>query len=255
LQTKATPPPSDPTSDVGEVYAFHKTICYNKNMPLRKVPFINEEFYHVYNRGVNRRKIFLKERDYTKFIQTAEYYSFINHRIKFSEYLSLTPQAQADYFNKLSQKAIEIISFVLMPNHFHFLIKQTDEKGITNFMRIFENSYTKYFNLKHGRVGHLFQGQFKAVRIETNEQLLHISRYIHLNPLTSLVVKSTSELEEYPWSSYPSYLTSNNSNSRLLNIQPILDQFESNKKYQEFVSDQSTYQQELELIKHLALED
>lgn len=224
-------------------------------MPLRKVPFINDEFYHVYNRGVNRRKIFLKERDYAKFIQTVDYYTFINHRMKFSEYLALSPQAQVDYFNKLDQKAIEIISFVLMPNHFHFLIKQTGEKGITNFMRIFENSYTRYFNLKHGRIGHLFQGQFKAVRIETNEQLLHVSRYIHLNPLTSLVVKSISELEGYPWSSYPSYLTSNNSHSRLINIQPILDQFESNKKYQEFVSDQSAYQQELELVKHLALED
>jgi len=225
-------------------------------MPLRKVPFVDGEFYHVYNRGVNRRKIFLKESDNVTFVRTFEYYSFVNHRMKFSEYLALSPQVQADYFNKLSQKSIEIISFALMPNHFHFLIKQTGEKGITNFMRLFENSYTRYFNIKHGRVGHLFQGQFKAVRIETDEQLLHVSRYIHLNPLTSFVIRSMEELEKYSWSSYSTYIDIDKENSmKFVNPIPILEQFKNIESYQKFVSDQSAYQQELELIKHLILEE
>jgi len=223
-------------------------------MPLRTVPFVDGEFYHVYNRGVNRRKIFLKERNYTKFLQTIEYYSFINHRLRLSDYLNLSPEIKADYFNKLTYKSIEIISFALMPNHFHFLLKQTDEKGITNFMRLFENSYTRYFNLKHERVGHLFQGQFKAVHIETNEQLLHISRYIHLNPLTSFLVKSIKELEEYPWSSYPTYIGKGDP-LKFVNPKPILEQFKNLESYQNFVSNQSSYQQELDLVKHLTLEE
>jgi hypothetical protein len=71
-------------------------------MPLRKVPLVDGEFYHIYNREVNRRKVFLKERDYDKFLKTIEYYSFINQRLRFSEYLALSPQIQADYFNKLN---------------------------------------------------------------------------------------------------------------------------------------------------------
>lgn len=223
-------------------------------MPIRKLPFVNGEYYHVYNRGVNRRKLFLKERDYFRFIQTVEYYSFSDHRLKFSAYLDLSPNIKTDYFNNLKTKSIEIISFVLMPNHFHFLLKQTDDKGITNFIRLFENSYAKYFNLKHERIGHLFQGQAKAVHIATNEQLLHVSRYIHLNPITSSIVKSIKELETYPWSSYPSYLNARNF-CKFVTTQIILEQFESIKKYKEFVSDQSGYQQELELIKHLSLEE
>ena len=223
-------------------------------MPKRKVPFVNGEFYHVYNRGVNRRKTFLKESDYSKFLKTIEYYSFTNQRLKFSEYLDLSPQAQAEYFSKLSQKSIEIGSFALMPNHFHFLIKQTGEKGITNFMRLFENSYTKYFNLKHGRVGHLFQGQFKAAHIETTEQLLHVFRYVDLNPLTSLIVKSIEELENYSWSSYYIHIGKGNS-ANFINSKSLIEQFEGKESYQEFVSNQSEYQQELEIIKHLTLEE
>jgi len=223
-------------------------------MPLRKVPFINGEYYHVYNRGVNRRKIFLKDRDYIRFLQCFEYYSFIKHRLRFSDYLSLSPQIKDEYASNLTEKSIEIIGFALMPNHFHFLLKQTDEKGIMNFLRLFENSYTRYFNLKHGRIGHLFQGQFKSVHIETTEQLLHVSRYIHLNPLTSGVVTTLSELEKYPWTSYPTYLNEIKSITELITTTPIFDEFQTIEKYRTFVSDQSEYQQELDLIKHLTLE-
>jgi len=168
--------------------------------------------------------------------------------------LSLSPQIKDEYASNLTEKSIEIIGFALMPNHFHFLLKQTDEKGIMNFLRLFENSYTRYFNLKHGRIGHLFQGQFKSVHIETTEQLLHVSRYIHLNPLTSGVVTTLSELEKYPWTSYPTYLNEIKSITELITTTPIFDEFQTIEKYRTFVSDQSEYQQELDLIKHLTLE-
>lgn len=93
-----------------------------------------------------------------------------------------------------------------MPNHFHLLLKQTKENGISKLVANFQNSYTRYFNLKNERVGPLFQGVFKALRVKTDEQLIHVSRYIHLNPYSSSVIKSFEELKRYPWSSVEEYL-------------------------------------------------
>ena len=92
-----------------------------------------------------------------------------------------------------------------MGNHFHFLIKQASDNGISKFMANFTNSYTKYFNTKHQRVGPLFQGVFKAVHVDSDEQLIHLSRYIHLNPVMGFVIKA-EELKDYKWFSYPNYI-------------------------------------------------
>lgn len=86
---------------------------------------------------------------------------------------------------------LEIISYCLMPNHFHLLVKQVIDHGIVKCLNNFSNSYTRYFNIRHDRVGPLFQGRFKAVRIETDEQLLQVSRYIHLNPVASSLIEET----------------------------------------------------------------
>ncbi len=224
-------------------------------MPVRKFPFTNGEFYHVYNRGVNRRKIFLNPSDYLKFIGTINYYSYSDHKIRFSEYCSLSFENQLDYFNRLNKKGISIVAFVQMPNHFHFLLKQLEDDYLMNFLRLIQNSYTRYFNLKHGRIGHLFQGHFKAVHVDRNEQLLHLSRYIHLNPATSNIVKTMDELEHYNWSSLPAYISSGSSKLNFITTEPILEQFETSQDYGKFVEDQIGYQRELEYIKHLSLED
>ena len=115
-----------------------------------------------------------------------------------------------------------------------------------------QNSYTKYFNLKRKQTGSIFQGHFKAVRVETDEQLVHLSRYIHLNPYSSFVVKSIEKLETYPWSSLPDYL--GETKYSFLNKKPVLDFFKNNKAYQKFVFDQADYQKNLEKIKHLTWE-
>lgn len=140
-----------------------------------------------------------------------------------------------------------------MPNHFHFLLTQSTEEGISKFMGLIQNSYTKYFNLRKKRVGSLFQGQFKAKRVETNEQLLHLSRYIHLNPYSSFVVKTLEDLKEYPWSSLPNYLGINQNG--FLKKSLVLDSFMDEKDYQRFVFNQADYQRELEKIKHLTWKD
>jgi len=138
-----------------------------------------------------------------------------------------------------------------MPNHFHLLLSQTGNNGITDFLRLFENSYTRYFNTATKRIGPLLQGRFKAVHIETDEQLQHIVRYIHLNPYTSRLVDSTKSLASYPWSSYPSYL--HNSVETQLQNEIITNQFNS-LSYEDFVNEQGEYQRQLDDIKHLVLE-
>ena len=136
-----------------------------------------------------------------------------------------------------------------MPNHFHLLIKQLKDSGITEFMTKLSLSYTKYYNIKYSRVGPLLQGQFKAVTVESDEQLIHLSRYIHLNPLASFLIK---DIAKYEWSSYREYL--NNLNG-ICTKQEILSFFESLQKYKHFVLDQTEYAQSLELIKHQSIDE
>ncbi len=132
-----------------------------------------------------------------------------------------------------------------MPNHFHFLVQQVRESGITEFISKISNSYTKYFNVKYKRVGPLLQGEFQAVHIESNEQLLHVSRYIHLNPTVNFIAKN---LEDYLWSSYHEYVNGNYNGFCLK--KDILDQFTSKDAYKQFLLDQEEYGKTLEAIKH-----
>lgn len=225
-------------------------MCYIKNMPYRSVPLVNNEYYHVYNRGVNKRKIFLEEHDYKRAIDTFEFYSLSSHTTRYSYYSKFSPQDRKNYLKNHIEAQVEIIAFALMPNHFHFLLTQVENNGISNFLRLFQNSYTRYFNTKHNRIGHLFQGQFKAVLVETNEQLLHLSRYIHLNPFSSGVVRSLKELEKYPWNSYTSYFNSTTNSQNSI----VMGQFSDINQYRNFVHDQADYQQKLDIIKHLTLD-
>ena len=214
-------------------------------MPSRIIPFVNGHFYHVYNRGSERRSTFENQRDYQRFLKTLKYYQIEGPKPRFSKFPSLT-------ITKLdnSKRLVEIIAYCLMPNHFHLLLKQVRDNGITESLSKVSNSYTKYFNTKHSRVGHLFQGEFKAVIIESDEQLVHVSRYIHLNPISSALVKN---LEQYKWSSYPEYL--NTGTQGFCSKKDILGYFKDYRDYQQFVLDQESYAQEIELIKHQLIEE
>lgn len=141
-----------------------------------------------------------------------------------------------------------------MPNHFHFLLKQLTDNGISKFIGQFCNSYTRYFNTKHSRIGHVFQGVFKSVHVESQEQLIHLSRYIHLNPCVSSIVKKEL-LFDYPWSSYPNYLKGKSKGkSDIFEIDPVLSSFKSPQDYQQFVLNHADYARELELVKHLVID-
>ena len=213
-------------------------------MPGRITPLVNGEFYHIYNRGSEKRNIYQQPRDYKRFQQTFYYYQFLGPKPKFSNF------NKTNLFKPLfNEKYVEIICYCLMPNHFHFLIKQLKNNGISIFMSQLSNSFTKYFNTKYNRVGPLLQGAFKAVRIENNDQLLHVSRYIHLNPIVSGLIKN---LDDYQWSSYLEYTQANN---MFCSPVEILNFFPSKEKYKQFVEDQIDYGATLELIKHHLIDE
>jgi len=123
--------------------------------------------------------------------------------------------------------------------------------GISKFLSNFQNSYTRYFNTRHQRDGTLFLNQFKAVRIETDEQLIHVSRYIHLNPYASHVIKDIDRLEYYRWSSFSEYISKGDG---FVNKSLLLGFFKNAESYKTFVFDQADYQRTLKEIEHLALE-
>lgn len=214
-------------------------------MPYRTTPLAVDNFYHIYNRGVEKRSIFTNERDYQRFLQTLYYYQFAGPKPSFSKHL----QFKVKDFSH-NPKIVEVNCYCLMPNHFHLVLKQLRDNGISEFIGKVVNSYTKYFNTKYVRVGPLFQGAFKTVLVKSDIQLLHLSRYIHLNPFVSELVQ---ELITYKYSSYQYCI--GQVNDRLSVVDPILGQFKDNKEYQEFVEGHGDYAKELELVKHLLLEE
>lgn len=213
-------------------------------MPYRNIKFANDRYYHLFNRGVEKRNIFSSKEDYQHFLETLFYYQFGNPKP------SLSTHRRFKLVNfENNQKIVEINAYCLMPNHFHLLIKQLDDKGIQEFARKALNSYTKYFNTKNNRVGHLFQGTFKAVPVETDQQLIHLSRYIHLNPFVANLV---AKPENYEFSSLQEYF--GDLANKLCKTEVILDQFRNKEDYQKFILDYQDYAKEFAEIKNLTLE-
>jgi putative transposase len=223
-------------------------------MPRRLEVFTPGEYYHIFNRGVNKQTIFNGPKDYKRAIETLKFYIPSNNPLRYSKFMQLAKELRSKVMSKTINNTpyCDILSYCLMPNHFHLLLKENVEKGITTFIRNFQISYTKYFNIKTDRVGPLLQGQFKAVHIENTDQLMHLSRYIHLNPYTSHTVTSLDSLLEYEWSSLNEYLSDSEASFCKKDI--ILAGFSKKNTYKDFVLSHSGYQRRLHLIKHLVLE-
>lgn len=223
-------------------------------MPGRAVPLVKGEIYHILNRGITYQPTFTNKREYKRALDAIYFYSF-DAPLKFSYFLKLSGEKRRKVVSKLSsqdKKLVEVICFCLMPNHFHLLLKQAVNDGIAKFMSNFQNSFTRYFNIRHERIGPLFQGPFKAVRVERDEQLLHLSRYIHLNPYSSYIVRHLKDLERYQWSSFSEYL---GKKEGFCQKEIVLSFFTKPEDYRKFVYDQAEYQRELQKIKHLILEE
>lgn len=177
--------------------------------------YVENGFYHVFNRGIEKRNIFLEDADYRYFLYLLRSYllppEITINQIKNNLRLSEEVKAQEiikiinekNFFNK-----INVFCFVLMPNHYHLLLRQKGKNDMEIFMKGLNTRYVMFFNKKYHRTGHLFEGRYKAVHIDKEEYFLHLSRYIHLNPKEILDKKEP--LSKYPWSSYPAYLGEKN---------------------------------------------
>jgi putative transposase len=175
------------------------------NMPRRnsRKNYVEDGHYHIYNRGVEKRTIFIDEQDHKVFLNYLKEY--LSPPLKPDEIelkaFSLRGQAFKAVPRQLKNfhKEIELITYCLMPNHFHLLIKQKNKDGINRFIHSLLTRYTRYFNTKYDRVGPLFQGRYKAVLIQKERYLLHLSRYIHLNPQDEYkdLTKAYSSYAEY----------------------------------------------------------
>ncbi len=174
--------------------------------------YAEDTYYHIYNRGVEKRAIFMEEQDYFVFLSYLKTYLLPKDEKGLREKLSApdTSYKERDKILKLLRlnnfnNEIKLVTFCLMPNHFHFLIRQKSGNSIDKFMNSLGTRYTMYFNRKYKRVGPLYQGRYKAVMVTTDEQLLHLTRYIHKQALALQGLAWERRMQEQP-SSYSDYV-------------------------------------------------
>lgn len=189
---------------------------------MKKPQFVEGQIYHIYNRGVEKRKTFLSDKDYLRFIH--DLYEFndiepvLNVQYYFSPKMMLLECQHIERRRKPKKLLVEILAFVLMSNHFHLILRQKAERGIIRFMQKLGTGYSMYFNGKYKRVGALFQGRFKAIRVYSQAHFLYLPFYIHANPVLKIYGGSTSIdwrramriLEKYRWSSFLDYIGKKN---------------------------------------------
>lgn len=191
--------------------------------------FVNDQIYHIYNRGIEKRKIFLDDEDYFRFVHDLFEFNdtepALNLYYKLPNLKSYKMRPYKTHKAKIEMRPrkllVELLAFCLMPNHPHLLVKQRVDGGITEFMHKLGTGYTGYFNKKYARVGPLFQGTFKAVPITEESHFIHLLFYIHLNPLDLVMPewrerkikdykKAMNFLENYRWSSFQDYIGKKN---------------------------------------------
>ena len=205
--------------------------------------YIENGYYHIYNRGVEKRNIFLDEQDYKVFLSYLKFY--LEPPNLQGQALKVAPSRQLKNY----ADQITLLAYCLMPNHFHLFVKQTAFNTINRFIHSILIKYSLYINKKYHRIGPLFQGRYKAVLIATEPQFLYLTKYIHRNPLD--LPPTSPGLEGYPYSSYPNYL--HHIHQIWLKPQEILSYFSRTNPslaYKSFVEDGS----ELGDIARLTLE-
>lgn len=194
---------------------------------MRNIKFSTGEFYHIYNRGVDKRSIFMDTEDFYRFLKSMNDFNVKDpigsiFENSFNQLGSSAPK---------SGKLVNFIAYCLNQNHYHFILEPLVEDGVQKFMHKVSTGYTNYFNEKYKRSGSLFQGKYKAIHIDSNEYLLHLSAYINLN---YKVHKNLNKewMKKLPMSSFKEYVEKNVKNICSKNI--ILEQFSSLKEYKFF---------------------
>lgn len=195
-------------------------------MTIRKTPFVNEEYYHIFNRGVDKRQIFGEHDDINRFFQSIQEFNTVDPIGSIFE----NSFRERPLGSSTSKLLVNFICYCINPNHFHFILKQIVDKGIERFMHRLGTGYTNYFNNKYERSGSLFQGRFKSIHVDSNEYLLHLSAYVNLNDMVHQLQlgSSTPKLVRSSWEEYV------NGRENFCEKEIILGQFKNPAEYKNF---------------------
>ncbi len=222
----------------------------------RTKSYVADSYYHLFNRGVEKRVIFMDEQDYAVFLSYIKTYLLVKdteglQKIILNEQSSWKQKHDAARLLRLNNfsDSLTLVSYCLMPNHFHLLVHQKNADTIDRFMNSLCTRYSMYFNKKYHRVGPLFQGLYKAVSVLTDEQLLHLTRYIHRNPASK-----GRALQSYAYSSYAQYL--GEMHADWVHPEDILGSFGRSFKntYQSFVEDVGNEEDSFLVISKVSLD-
>jgi len=197
---------------------------------MRDIKFTIGEFYHIYNRGVDKREIFSDSNDMERWFESIV--DFNSVETIGSIYENQFVKNKEDV--PISDKLVNIVAYCFNDNHYHLLLEQVAEAGIEKFMHRLGTGYAKYFNNKNKRSGALFQSKFKAKHVDTNEYLLYLSIYVNLNNEVHQLGRSASKLIQSSWEEYTS---SNMAQKELCKKEVILDQFKDRKDYKKYALD------------------
>src|SRR3989344_6947641 len=202
-------------------------------MAMRKVSLVEKEFYHIYNRGVDKRDIFLDVDDLNRFLKSMREFNVINPIGSIYENRDRKRTHERQAFMTREKPLVNFIVYGINRNHFHFILEQVAERGIEKFMHRLGTGHSKYFNTRHKRSGALFQGKFKAKLIDSNEYLLHLSAYINLNDKVHSRGRQASTMSRTSWDEYinPNFVDS------FCKKEIILGQFKNRKEYKKFAEE------------------
>jgi putative transposase len=185
-----------------------------------------------------------------RMIDLYRYHDFNYRFSRFNELDGDTKEKIIDALRENSNRSVEIVAYCLMPTHLHIVLKQLSESGISKYLSKLFNSYARYFNQKYKRSGHLWSGTFRSVIVRNDEQLLHLTRYIHLNPTSSKLVEAP---EDWTYSSYEEYINSGKHLYEICQFDGLFD-FKPGE-YKRFVDDRKEYQSRLSEIKSILIDD
>jgi len=234
------------------------------NMSQRIISFIKGEYYHIFNRGNSKQKIFIDDKDRDRFVKLL-YLCNSNKNIRFREDI-IEKEINAFEFDR-GQEIVSIGAWVLMPNHFHLYLtlhqgktlgkgeKDKIENGVSLFMKKVCTAYTMYFNKKYKRTGTLFEGKFKSVHVARDVQAKYLFSYIHLNPVKLINpnwkeegIKNKKEvikyLNKYRWNSYKDYMMEKRNENKILNKEDFPDYFSTKKIMEKEIFDWLMFNQE-----------
>ncbi len=200
-----------------------------------------DEYYHIFNRAMNKQVIFHNFGDYVRFLfliiymQSPVKFLHIGRLVKdFSKYCTGQSRALTSGYEEeiIKKRVVELVTFCIMPNHFHLIVKELEEGGIAAYMQRVLTAYSKYYNTKYEKTGHVFQGPYRAVHIQDDIQLLYLSTYIHRNPRE--ISHWFNKEDKYPWSSYQDCIKESRW-GKLLLTEVLIGEFKNKKSYDEFV--------------------